>query len=107
MQSCDLVFISAELCSTKLKASNISQQKLGSLKGAQGGEADTDSVSSHTQSKAGHNNYQDVNADTKMLSIQPSGHLNEKLFTNEQAGEKETELARELSFSCFSFLNKH
>lgn len=79
MQSCDLVLISAELRSTKLKTSNISQQKLDSLKGARGGKADTDSVSSHMQSEAGRN-YQDVDADTKMLSIQPSGHLNEKPF---------------------------
>lgn len=113
MQSCDLVLISAELCSTKLKTSNISQQKLDSLKGAQGGKADTDSVSSHTQSEAGHN-YQDVNADTEMLSVQPSAHLNEKPFTNEQSGEKETEVAREFFLfffleqtlkHCFSFLN--
>lgn len=73
--------------------SNTSQQKLDSLKGAWGEEADKDGVTLHTQSEAEHN-YQDVNADTKMLSIQPSGHLNQMPFRNEQGGEKAAELAR-------------
>lgn len=74
--------------------SNISQQKLDSLKGVWGEEADKDSVSPHTQSKEGHN-YQDTSADPEMLSTQPSGHLNQTPFRNEQAGQKAAELARQ------------
>lgn len=51
-------------------------------------------------------NYQDVSANTKMLSIQPSGHLNQRPFRNEQSGEKVAELVREWVF-LLSFLNKH
>lgn len=101
VQSCDLVLISTEPCSTNLMTSKISQQKWDSLKGAHAFKRRlTKIVSLHMQSKAGHN-YQDVNAGTEMLSIRPRGHLNQKPFRNEQAGVKEAALAREWVFLIY------
>ena len=87
VQSCDLGLISTGPCSTKLMTSNTSQQKRDSLKGAWGVEAEKDSVSLHTQSKA-ECNYQDVHADTKMLAIQPSGPLNQRPLGMNRVGRR-------------------